>query len=208
MPVCCENNAARACAIEGFRLKAEDCTFRETSKNISHLECAAHRPSCEAITICLSRGRNLALDDWDCAFLVGYFDFSWGPNESGHHAPGCRQEDHDLRWWRCHADRIAGAVDQASSGIDHRPSARGAVCSDHDSGAKSNYDHSCAGNHDDNCAADDDSWADDDPRSHHHQGNHVTSRQTGFALQSRIQCDGAHSCGQQGYYTPEGTALA
>ena len=47
MPVCCENNAARACAIEGFRLKAEDCTFRETSKNISHLECAAHRPSCE-----------------------------------------------------------------------------------------------------------------------------------------------------------------
>ena len=71
-------------------------------------------------------------------------------------------------------------MDQASCRIDHRASARGAVCSDDDSGAKSNYDHSCAGNHDNNCAADDDRWADDDPRSNNHQGNHVTSRRTGF----------------------------
>jgi hypothetical protein len=79
-------------------------------------------------------------------------------------------------------------VDQASCRIDHRASARGAVCDDSrtndDSCAKSNYDHNfadgiyhnnCAdSNYDDRSAGNlDDTWADDDPRSHYYHHHHT-----------------------------------
>jgi hypothetical protein len=92
-------------------------------------------------------------------FWSGKF-FLVGAYESGHNPQRCRQENNNRCRWRCHADRIAGTVDQAGGGIDHRASSRGTVCND-------DYNNdSCTDN--------------DDNHDNHDEGADVTLRRTGF----------------------------